>query len=149
MEALAERIRMIIAREEPRLRAITPAAAVAPRASGKWCIAQILGHLVDSAANNHQRFVRGQLVDRLTFPGYAQNEWVSVQDYAREPWGDLIGLWVALNQHLAHVVEGIPAAARTHGCIILAADGTPGPSMSLEALVADYLLHKEHHLTQI
>ena len=149
MEVFAERIRAIIAREEPRLRAITPAAAAAPRAPGKWSIAQVLGHLVDSAANNHQRFVRAQLVETLRFPGYEQNKWVSSQAYGQEAWGELIGLWVALNGHLAHVVDHIPDSALTHGCIIMAENGHPEPAMSLEALVADYLRHLEHHLAQI
>jgi hypothetical protein len=93
--------------------------------------------------------VRAQLVETLRFPGYAQNEWVSAQAYGHEAWGDLIGLWVALNGHLAHVVEHMPDSAHAHGCIIVAANGEPGPTMSLEALVADYLRHLEHHLAQI
>ena len=144
-----ERIRAIVMREEPRLRAISPETAALARAPGKWSPAQVLGHLIDSAANNHQRFVRGQLVEHLDIPGYAQNEWVEAQGYAAEPWGDLVGLWASLNAHLAHVVERIPAAALSHTVTIIPSRGEPGRPMSLDALIADYLRHLLHHLEQI
>ena len=34
-----------------------------------WSPAEVLGHLIDSAANNHQRFVRAQFTDDLVFSG--------------------------------------------------------------------------------
>jgi hypothetical protein len=146
---LSQRIRSVIAREEPRLRAIGPEAAAAARAPGKWSIAQVLGHLIDSAANNHQRFVRAQLVENLVISGYAQNEWASTQAYDREPWNDLIDLWASFNRHLAHVVQHVPDASLSHTVTLLTANGEKGPTMSLEALIADYVRHLEHHLEQI
>ena len=50
-----------------------------PRAQDKWSPREIVGHLIDSAANNHQRFVRAQFTDDLVFSGYQQAEWVGVQ----------------------------------------------------------------------
>ncbi len=41
-----------------------------PYATGKWRRVQVLGHLVDSASNNHQRFVRAMLQPSLEFPAY-------------------------------------------------------------------------------
>ncbi|HEY0405248.1 MAG TPA: DinB family protein, partial [Pyrinomonadaceae bacterium] len=64
-----------------RLLALTESESEASRAPGKWSPKEIIGHLIDSAANNHQRFVRAQFTDELIFPGYAQNEWVAVQHY--------------------------------------------------------------------
>src|SRR5437868_14269940 len=75
---------------------------------GKWCPREIIGHLIDSASNNHQRFVRAQFKDDLVFPGYAQNAWVSAQRYQDAPWRDLVTLWAAFNEHLARVVDAIP-----------------------------------------
>ena len=146
---LAGRIRAIVAREEQRLRAIPPESAARPGAPGKWSPSQVLGHLIDSAANNHQRFVRCQIQGHLVISGYTQGEWVATQAYHEEPWGDLIGLWTAFNAHLAHVVQHMPDAALSHTCAIIAVDGQPGPAISLEALVVDYLRHLEHHLQQI
>jgi len=148
-DELAERLRSIVAREEPRLRAIPPDAARQAPKPGKWCPAEVIGHLIDSASNNHQRFVRTQLQDDFVSPGYAQDAWVSVQGYADEPWSDLIEMWTGVNRHLAHVIERIPAPALGRTCTVVSTDGKKNPPMSLEALVADYLRHVEHHIAQI
>src|SRR5690242_21870218 len=78
-----------------------------------WAPIEILGHLVDSAANNHQRFVRAQFTDELVFPGYEQNEWVSSQKYTDESWPELVQLWSSYNLHLQHVASVIPASILT------------------------------------
>ena len=140
----AERIREVVSREAVRLRSIPAAKTATPPAPGKWCAREVLGHLVDSVNNNIQRVVRAQQVDRLEFPAYAQNDWVRVQGYAEVDWGQLVDLWVALNRHFAHVVERIPARKGSTICVI--GGGTP---MTLDAMVADYLRHLEHHLEQI
>lgn len=59
------------------------------RGSGKWSKKEILGHLIDSAANNHQRFVRAQLTPSLAFPGYEQERWVAIQQYQETAWSEL------------------------------------------------------------
>jgi len=140
----AEKIRQIIAREEPRLRGFSAAEAAAQRSPGKWSRKEVLGHTIDSAGNNLQRVVRAEQVERLEWPGYAQTEWVRCQAYAAEEWGALIDLWVALNHHFAHVVEHIPAEKK--GTVVVIGGGAP---MTLEEMVADYLRHLEHHLEQI
>jgi hypothetical protein len=140
----AERIRQIVARESARLRGISSADAAAVPAPGKWCRKEVLGHMIDSAGNNLQRVVRAQQVDRLEFPGYAQNDWVRSQGYAAEDWAFLIDLWVALNLHFAHVVERIPAEKNGTVCVI-----GGGTAMTLDAMVADYLRHLAHHLEQV
>ncbi len=110
----------------------------------KWCRREILGHLLDSAFNNHQRFVRAQLADALDTAGYAQDDWVRVQGYAEADWGALVALWEGVNRHLARVMARIPAAS-------LATPIRIGgqPAVTLEFVVADYLRHVEHHLAQV
>ena len=129
---------------EPRLRAIDEERASASPAAGKWSPKQVLGHLVDSAANNHQRFVRGQEVAELTLPGYAQNHWVDSQRYDRRPWSEIVGLWVAYNRHLAHVLAQIPADKAEVPCSIGA-----NPQVTLGHIARDYVGHIRHHLRQI
>jgi hypothetical protein len=122
---------------------------------GEWSKREILGHLIDSAANNHQRFVRAQFKDDLVFPGYEQEQWVSSQKYSDEPWPYLIELWCAYNRHLLHVVSVIPEHVLTqqrdkHSLDQIAfktiAQNAPA---TLEYLIRDYLDHLQHHLDPI
>jgi hypothetical protein len=140
----AASILAMVVREEPRLRAIPEAVTAARSGPGKWCRREILGHLIDSASNNHQRFVRALIEGGLSFPGYAQDDWVRTQGYAEEPWQELVTLWAALNRHLARVAAGIPESARSIPCGI-----GGGPPVALDGLVGDYLRHQEHHLAAI
>lgn len=121
----------------------------------KWTIKQILGHLIDSAANNHQRFVRAQFTDHLVYPGYEQENWVNAQQYNDEPWSDLIQLWHFYNLHLAHVIAAIPEAklmqARIHHNLdeIALNPVDKKDTTTLDYFVRDYLVHMKHHLDQI
>lgn len=138
------RLRSIVEREAGRLRSIAAGDTGVRPAPGKWCRREVLGHLLDSAFNNHQRFVRGQLTERLEIPGYAQNDWVRCQGYAEADWNELITLWEALNRHLANVIARIPATALSTPVRI-----GDGALVTLAEVVADYLRHLEHHLAQI
>src|SRR3954454_25364644 len=110
MQTAASALRERVASAAAWLRAIPEAEAALKPAPEKWSKKEILGHLIDSAANNHQRFVRAQLQDELTFPKYEQEGWARCQDYASADWPLLIELWSAYNRHLALVVERIPPA---------------------------------------
>jgi hypothetical protein len=113
-------------------------------APGNWSKKEILGHLVDSAVNNHHRFVRAQQVKELTFPGYEQEHWVSSQGYGERPWSELIDLWRLYNRHLAHVISLVPEDQLAVMCVI-----GPGEPVSLGYLVEDYLVHLRHHLQEL
>ncbi|MGA2615183.1 MAG: DinB family protein [Spirochaetia bacterium] len=143
-ESLDRAIQQIVEREVPRLRLMQPKEVSASSAPGKWSRKEILGHLIDSASNNHQRFVRAQVADELSFPGYAQTDWVRVQGWAQADWQGIVDMWSALNRHLAHVVGRVPAEKLRTQCRI--GDNAP---MTLEALIADYIRHMKHHLEQL
>ena len=67
-----------------------PAEIIAARPDpGEWSIKEIFGHLIDSASNNHQRFVRLQITDNLSFPDYSRDNgtWIAVQKYQEAPLG--------------------------------------------------------------
>jgi hypothetical protein len=113
-------------------------------APDKWSKKEILGHMVDSASNNHQRFVRAQQVAELRFPVYKQVDWVVSQNYAAENWNDILNLWLALNKHLAHIINQIPADKLKVLCFI-----GDGKAVTLEELIEGYIKHQEHHLKQI
>src|ERR1051326_1019289 len=113
MVEVARELRLAVDDASQRLGELSEAKASQPVAPGKWSPKEIIGHLVDSASNNHGRFVRAQLSDGLFFPGYDQEAWVRVQQYSRANWIELIALWRGLNHHIATVVEHIPSAIAT------------------------------------
>ncbi|HUQ72159.1 MAG TPA: DinB family protein [Planctomycetaceae bacterium] len=110
----------------------------------RWTIQEVVGHLIDSAANNHQRFVRAQFTTVLVFPKYEQNEWVAGQAYNDADWLELLDLWLAYNRHLAHVLRRVPDGALGVRCTI----GNYAPA-TLHFLMADYVVHLRHHLQKI
>ena len=139
----------------PRLQAIDSARAAVRPAPGKWSPQEIIGHLIDSASNNHQRFVRAQFQDDLVFTGYAQDDWVAVQQYQQARWTDLIALWANFNRHLAHVMRATPEPVRTkrhtrHSLDRHAFRAVPADApATLDYFMRDYVEHLEHHLRQI
>jgi hypothetical protein len=144
MTQTAERLWRILTATPPRLVDISDADASRPTTKGHWSKKEILGHLIDSAANNHQRFVRAQLAPNLEFPEYEQDGWVMAQAYGTESWPDLVNLWLLYNRHLLHVIRQIPEAALSVHCLI--GDKPPVP---LREVVSGYMEHLEHHLAQI
>jgi hypothetical protein len=142
-----ERVRhleQILADALQRLKQISEAQSEERSASGKWSRKEILGHLIDSASNNHQRFVRTQLSKEVSFPGYAQTQWVETQGYQSESWENLIQLWAGFNRHMLHLISHISEDRADNHCVVGA-----GPPMTLRFLVEDYIRHLEHHLAQI
>ena len=144
VKSVAEELSRVVESAAIELRTITEDVAASKRRPDVWSVKEILGHLVDSAANNHQRFVRAQQASAFSFPGYEQDHWVRSQDYQARPWLLLIDFWAAYNHHLAHVIRQIPEAAAHVPCRI----GT-GDAVTLGFLVEDYLAHLRHHLKQI
>jgi hypothetical protein len=136
-------LRSVVEEVVPRLEALSEAFVSQPREVNKWSRKEILGHLIDSACNNHRRFVKMQIQSELMLDGYEQDDWVRLQNYQQESWKAIVTLWQAYNFHLAHVIEGIPTEALTNTCVL------GGKSLTLEFLVTDYVRHLQHHLEQI
>ncbi len=124
-----------------RLLTVSAEVAHAKPSPDRWSISEVIGHLVDSACNNHQRFVRAQSTDALTFPKYEQNDWVAAAHYRDFNWRSLVALWSDYNRMLAGLIRKIPAEALAVRCTI-----TPGDPCTLGFLVTDYLDHLNHHL---
>lgn len=134
---------------------LSPELAERRPASGGWSAKEIIGHLIDSASNNHQRFVRAQFKDDLVFPGYEQDGWVAAQQYQHAPWPDLVALWRDFNLHIARVMAAVPAEiryreTRKHNFYEIASHGVPeGEPTTLDYFMSDYVWHLQHHLRQI
>ncbi len=116
----------------------------APVLAGGWSRRQVIGHLIDSASNNHQRFVRASLQDSLEFPGYDQIGWSRVQSVEEAAWPLLVALWANYNRFLAHTIAHLPADKLNVSVRI----GQHEP-VTLKFLAEDYFRHLLHHLRQI
>ena len=143
MQSTATELERILDEARPRLLALDETAAGRSPAAEKWSGKEILGHLIDSAANNHQRFVRLQIEPTLSLPGYRQPDWVRLQHYQDRRWSDLVELWIAYNRHLAHVMRHADPNAAGH--LWKAPEG----DLTLAFLMTDYLKHLRHHLDQV
>lgn len=125
----------------PLLSGMTDEQASVKPGAGKWSAKEIIGHLLDSACNNQQKFVRTILYNNHHFPPYTQDDWVASQHYNEAGWQNLLNLWEAYNLHLAHIIQHIPAEALQHQLFI----GGKGP-YTLEFIAGDYVEHLKHHL---
>jgi hypothetical protein len=137
-------LRDMIERELPNLRAIT--AEEANRTDGRtgsWTRKQELGHLIDSAANNHMRFVLASIDGEFRGLGYAQDKWVEAHGYSEMEWSSLVELWYHYNVLLAHLVERIPESQMDNRCVI------GWGVVTLRFVIGDYILHMQHHLDHV
>jgi hypothetical protein len=143
-EDVAKELTAVVQAALPRLTELSEAIVTHRPAPDRWTIKEVLGHLIDSAANNHQRFVRAQFVSELVFPKYEQKEWVQSQKYNAIEWPELVEFWRRYNLHLAHVIRNIAPEALGVRCRI-----GDYEAMSLEFLTEDYVVHLKHHLAKI
>ncbi|HYE95810.1 MAG TPA: DinB family protein [Rubricoccaceae bacterium] len=155
MDAVADDLRRTVAHAAEAMLLLSDEQAARRPAPGKWSPKEIVGHLIDSASNNHARFVRAQGQDDLVFPGYDQEAWVRVQRYQEVPWPLLVALWRDFNLLLAHVIEATPEDERLqprHPHSLHRVAWVPVPEdapATLDYLMRDYVGHLRHHLRQI
>ncbi len=126
------------------LRAVSADLANKPWRNGGWTRKQIVGHLLDSAANNRQRFVRASIDGACTGPQYAQDAWVAAHGYADQPWPTLLQWWQVEHEILANIVDRIPEERLNALCTV--GDSEP---VSLRFLIEDYIDHQKWHMNQI
>jgi len=144
MNEIAQKLKSIISDIEPKLKQMDNEEVILKPYPEKWSKKEILGHLIDSAANNHQRFVREQSGVAEEFTDYNQNQWVNIQRYNELDWNSLIILWTSYNQHLSYIMENISEESETALCNI----GKDEP-VTLKFVVEDYIRHLQHHLEDI
>ena len=139
-----KRLRTLIEEVPPRLSKLAQSQAELKPSSSRWSPKEELGHLLDSAANNHQRIVRAQLEDEPKMPGYDGNAWVELHKYQHRDWKEMIDIWRALNRQLLAAAEAVPESAWSRTCTI--ADSLP---LTLKFVFEDYIDHMVHHLQHI
>jgi hypothetical protein len=144
MKTVAQQLRQLIDSAKSVLLAIPEEKASEKAFADKWSLKEILGHLIDSAANNHQRIVRMQEVADLGAFTYTQQHWVNSQQYVSERWEDVVEFWYRYNAHLAHVIAHVDPASLNNVCDM----GYAEPAR-LKFVIEDYVRHVQHHLDQI
>ncbi len=144
MNEVADRLLAVLDQVMPLLQELTELeAGIKP--DGKWSKKEILGHLIDSACNNQQKFIRTIEADApLNFVGYAQDFWVSVQGYQQRDWRDMLLLWEGYNKHIAHIIRIVPESALVNTISI-----NGSQPFTLAFIMEDYVEHVKHHLKQI
>jgi hypothetical protein len=131
--------------ELPLLRAVTEnRSEIRPAGDATWSPKEELGHLIDSAANNHNRFVRALIEPEFRGTPYAQNDWVKVHRYQEMPWLTIVEFWYRYNSFIASLLARVPENKLQTLCFV-----GSGRGVSLGFLVADYMLHMQHHVDHI
>jgi len=102
-----------------------------------------MGHLIDSASNNHQRFVRLQIVDELIFPGYGKDNsrWLEIERYNELDFSDVILLWKQYNVLIGNIIKGADEGKLENYWI-----KSDGDRITLKDLMIDYVRHLKEHV---
>jgi len=141
---LAQEFRKELSLLQAELLALAPPLADTPWREGGWTRRQIVGHLLDSATNNRQRFVRAAVEGHYVGPKYAQAAWVAAHGYAEQSWETLLRWWQVEHEILAAAVDRIPEESLEATCVV----GADEP-VTLRFLIEDYLEHQRWHFAQL
>jgi len=108
----------------------------------KWTLKEIIGHLIDSASNNHQRFVRLQLTDNLMFPDYSSDNenWLKIEQYNALSWNSILSLWKEFNVLIAHIILHVKTDCLAHTWLV------GNKPATLDYLINDYIRHSKEHI---
>ena len=141
---VAQKFRMDLDEVHRKLVALPERLADEPWRAGGWTRRQIVGHLLDSATNNRQRFVRASIDGKYNGPKYAQDGWVAAHGYGEQTWETLLTWWEAEHEILMAVVDRITADRLGVECVV----GKEKP-VTLQFLIEDYVSHQRWHLKQL
>ena len=151
-------INEVMKREIPLLLSLSEEQVNVRRNSQNRAVKMLVGHLIDSASNNHQRMVRLQYAPRcghsmpntemgmLVFPDYTQDNdlWIQLQDYQHEDWQQLVTLLNLYNRHICHVIRSVDETKLNNFWI-----DYEGCRVTLDAMIRGYVNHLNLHFGQI
>ena len=151
-------INEVMNREIPMLLSLNEEQVSVKRNCQHRTVKMIVGHLIDSASNNHQRMVRLQYAPRcghsmpntemgmLVFPDYTQDNdlWIGLQDYQHEGWHTLVMLLKYYNEHICHLIRSVDETKLDNYWI-----DYEGNRVTLAAMIRGYIGHLNLHIGQI
>ncbi len=137
-----EKFKEVVNSFNSKLAAVSESITDIKLSEDKWSLKEIIGHLIDSASNNHQRFVRLQFGDLVHFPAYDAEPWINAQSYSSVPWKDIIALWYSYNCVLLNIIDTMDEKAVDNAWKIDESE------LSLGFLVKDYYRHLKWHTDQ-
>lgn len=155
MIQLSVRLVKVLDEYLPLLESVNPTTVYEKANPERWSIIEVMGHLIDSAANNHHRFIRAQFKTDLVFDGYRQDEWVRVQGYQHADWRQVLNLWKSYNRHLVMVIsrisdEVLMRECKNHNLNKIAFKTVSADQVAtLNYFINDYIDHLVHHLSHI
>lgn len=143
---LTEEIRTLVNRWEPKLLSLSSDTITQKRNHQNRSIKQIIGHMIDSASNNHQRMIRLQYHTSLTFPDYQQDNdlWIDLQDYQNAEWKNLIQLWKAYNLHIIQIIYSVNQISLNNSW-----ENLNKQTSTLKQMIEHYPDHLRLHLNEI
>lgn len=144
MNSIVESIDQLVNEYKTKLMTLLPEEARRKPSPDEWSKQEIVGHLIDSAYNNHQRVMRAMLNQAADYPAYQQEEWVRLSAYNKRDWYTLIDLWMQVNLHLIKVMENVPEEALMNLCGVGKEEPVP-----LKHVIEDYLRHMVMHLEDV
>jgi hypothetical protein len=146
MEAVADSISRLVFDFYDRHRELTEEMTAARPSGSGWTLKEIIGHLVDSASNNHQRITRLQLVPELQFPGYENEKWLATEKWNLLGWEEILDLFRSYNILLAHLIRNVDPGCWKNRWF--GRDRFGERVYSLEEMIVDYRKHLREHLDQ-
>jgi len=144
--AVTDELRELVTHWEKKLGDLSTSTITKRKNAQDRSIKQIIGHMIDSASNNHQRMIRLQYHSSLTFPDYLQENdlWVDLQDYQNAEWDNLIQLWKAYNLHIIQIISSVKQSSLNNTWKNL-----KGKTNTLKQLIEIYPVHFRQHLEEI
>jgi hypothetical protein len=142
MEETIQKLNSILEKAPKLLLEMNEASLSLKELPDKWSKKEILGHLIDSATNNHHRIIRAQF-ELNPEVVYDQNEWNKFNFYQEIESLQIIHFWIMYNRQLVEIIRRIPKSSLSKQVSV------HGSLLTLEYSIRDYVEHLEHHLRQI
>ncbi len=110
----------------------------------KWTLKEIIGHLIDSASNNHQRFVRFQLSKVLEFPDYKNKQWLEIQKHQNMKFSELLLLFYYYNKLITNIILNVDKKNLNNKWNVYWDENST--FITFEQLIVHYVDHIKSHL---